>query len=69
MSGTHTRAWQRWAEREPHYAVLTQPEYRSSTWDEQTEAAFFATGDNHADVVLSALAQRDFVVWRSLRLG
>jgi len=44
--------WELWARRDPYYAVLTDPSYRSKVMSEQTKRQFFETGFGHANFVL-----------------
>lgn len=48
-------AWVQWGERDPYFAVITDPKYRSSQLTEAAREEFFATGRWHARYVLDAV--------------
>lgn len=53
MAGTD-EAWVQWGERDPYFAVITDPKYRSAQLTDTARDEFFATGRWHAKYVLDA---------------
>jgi SAM-dependent methyltransferase len=45
-------AWRQWGERDPYFAVLTDPRYRRGSLDDALRHEFFETGRHHAQYVL-----------------
>lgn len=71
MSDTDT-AWVQWGERDPYFAVITDPKYRSVQLTEAARDEFFATGRWHARHVLDAVRRHvaaDFQPKRALDFG
>lgn len=50
--------WERFASREPFFAVLTQPRYRRANLTPEAERAFFAGGEELVDWILHIVAER-----------
>jgi SAM-dependent methyltransferase len=55
MSTDH--AWREWGERDPYFAVITDPGFRRDALDERALDRFFGMGEHHAKYVLD-LARR-----------
>jgi 2-polyprenyl-3-methyl-5-hydroxy-6-metoxy-1,4-benzoquinol methylase len=51
-------AWERWARREPYYAVLTEERYRGAALDAAAREAFFASGSAYRDFLFEILRKR-----------
>lgn len=49
------RVWEEWAQADPLWAILSEPDYKGGNWD-LTE--FFATGEHNIQIVMDELAQR-----------
>jgi SAM-dependent methyltransferase len=47
-------AWVQWGERDPYFAVITDPKYRSGQITAEAKKEFFATGRWHVGYVLEA---------------
>ncbi len=64
--------WRDWGERDPYFAVLTDPAFRRSCLDGAARDAFFASGEYHVDM-LAACARRhvdpQFSFGRTLDFG
>jgi len=45
--------WQAWGTRDPYFAVLTNPKYRSAVLTPERKLEFFASGKNTVDSILS----------------
>ena len=50
---TTDHAWRLWGERDPYFAVITDPQYRATHLDDAAKAQFFASGRDHAQHVLA----------------
>ena len=50
-----SRTWERFAEREPYFAVLTDPKYRREKLTDATRAEFFDTGTGYVEFVLDTI--------------
>ncbi len=51
-SMTTDHAWRLWGERDPYFAVITDPQYRATHLDAAAKAQFFESGRDHAHYVL-----------------
>lgn len=51
------RAWVEWGERDPYFAVITQPEFRKGAIDDAARNRFFDMGERHARYVLEKTRQ------------
>jgi SAM-dependent methyltransferase len=49
---TTDQAWVKWGERDPYFAVITAPKFRSDALNEAAKAEFFKSGHNHVRYVL-----------------
>ncbi len=39
--------WEKWAKKDPFYAVLTGPQFRSANWSPESRREFFKLGEEH----------------------
>jgi SAM-dependent methyltransferase len=46
------RAWVEWGERDPYFAVITDPKFRSDKLDDKAREEFFQSGHNHVRYLL-----------------
>lgn len=49
--------WEEWGQRDPYYAVLTDPRFRKGAIDAEARRAFFDSGDAHVRHVLDVCAR------------
>ena len=48
-------SWEEWGKRDPYFAVLTDPRYRRTAFDDRARTEFFATGQGHLDYLLATI--------------
>jgi len=48
-------AWEEWGKRDPYFAVITHPRYRRAALDKRALEDFFASGQGHADYLMSTI--------------
>jgi SAM-dependent methyltransferase len=48
-------AWEEWGKRDPYFAVITDPRYRRTAFDDGARKEFFATGQGHVDYLLATI--------------
>jgi ubiquinone/menaquinone biosynthesis C-methylase UbiE len=58
LSGRPSPSWERFAGREPYFAVLTDPKYLAANFDDEARAAFFDSGTKYVDFVLDVIRNR-----------
>lgn len=65
-------AWEAFGQRDPYFAVATQPEYHADQLDEAGKAAFFAKGEAKVEAFLHTIRQHlmpEFAPQRALDFG
>jgi 2-polyprenyl-3-methyl-5-hydroxy-6-metoxy-1,4-benzoquinol methylase len=45
-------AWVQWGEKDPYFAVITDPKFRSDRLDDKARSEFFQSGHNHVRYLL-----------------
>ncbi len=50
--------WEMWGQRDPYFAVITDPKYRAENLTEDAKREFFASGSAHAGYILETARQR-----------
>jgi SAM-dependent methyltransferase len=58
LSGRPSPSWERFAAREPYFAVLTDPKYLAANFDDAARAAFFDSGTKYVELVLDVIRNR-----------
>jgi SAM-dependent methyltransferase len=48
-------AWEEWGRRDPYFGVITDPKFRTGTFDEDAKREFLASGESHVSFVLSTI--------------
>jgi SAM-dependent methyltransferase len=69
---TTDQAWVSWGERDPYYAVITDPRFRQRALTDDARREFFSSGQAHARWVLATARQRvrsDFAPQTALDFG
>lgn len=64
--------WEKWGQRDPYFAVLTDPRFRASAMNDDAKTEFFDNGLTHVDYVLRICRnhiQADFTPTRILDFG
>ncbi len=66
------RDWEAFGQRDPYYGVISHTEYKGHHLDEETRARFFASGEQHVDLVVGAIIRHvdpDFAPTQCLDFG
>jgi SAM-dependent methyltransferase len=69
---TTDQAWVSWGERDPYYAVITDPKFRQKALTDDARREFFSSGQAHASWVLATARLRvrsDFAPQTALDFG
>lgn len=67
-----SRDWEKLAQRDPYYAVITDARYRQATMDDAARQAFFQSGEDHVERVFALIQSEldiDFQPDRALDFG
>jgi ubiquinone/menaquinone biosynthesis C-methylase UbiE len=72
LAGGTGREWQRWAETEAYFGVLTDEKFLNANLNESSREEFFASGEEHVDHVFATIQEKvraEFQPVRALDYG